>query len=265
MTFRTDVPRRNARPGHVSGPEPSSEPSPPGARLVQVPFTTLTDCRALPPERTQGPGRPPLLVALHGQGQSGARHARWMGGAVPPGFAAAFPDGFHAHEVRKPDRKARLGHGWYLFTGDQQAFADSLARSEEAFWRLVETLHVELGTDPGRLYLTGFSQGCYLTHILAVRSARHGPGPVAGWIGQSGRLKDEFLGEQLAAVAGRPVLLQHGRDDPATPMEFAERSARALERHGAQVELRLYDAGHVITREMVGDARAWLEAREPGA
>ena len=232
---------------------------------MQTPFTTLADCLALPAQRTAGSGRPPLLLALHGQGQSGRRHARWMGDAVPPNFAAAFPDGFHAHEVRKPGRPTRLGFGWYLFTGDQQAFADSLAASEEALWRLVDTLHAELGSDPDRVYLTGFSQGCYLTHCVAVRSASHGRAPVKGWVGQSGRLKDEFLGAELPSVAGRPVLLQHGRDDPATPVEFAERSARALGAHGAQVDLRLYDAGHVITREMVADAREWLAAREPGA
>ena len=258
MTFRTGPGRRNALPGHAG-------PGAPSVRHVQTPFTTLCDCLALPPQATTGSGRPPLLVVLHGQGQSGARQARWMGPAVPPGFASAFPDGFHAHEVRKPDRKPRLGYGWYLFTGDQQAFADSLARSEEAFWRLVEALHAELGSDPDRVYLAGFSQGCYLAHCVAVRSSECGPAPVKGWIGQSGRLKDEFLGAQLPSVAGRRVLVQHGRDDPATPVAFAERSARALTDHGAEVDLRLYDAGHVITPEMVADARAWLQAAEPDA
>ena len=78
----------------------------------------MTEARSRKPSRpTDGP--PPLLVALHGQGESGRRHAKWLSGAVPDHFVAAFPDGFHKHEVRRPERPIRIGCGWYLFTGDQ--------------------------------------------------------------------------------------------------------------------------------------------------
>lgn len=231
---------------------------------VWVPFTTPTRCLVRPPEQPRPGVRPPLLVALHGQGQSGARHAEWMGPAVPPHFASAFPDGFHSWEVRKPGRPPRLGHGWYLFTGDQEAFAESLAVSEEALWRLVDAAVAAVGADRRRVWLAGFSQGAYLAHCVAVRSCtRDDRPPVAGWIGQSGRLKHEFLEAELPSVAGRPVLVQHGRRDAALGPAAAERSATILSDHGADVTLRLYDAPHVITPEMVADARGWLAALAP--
>ncbi len=226
-------------------------------RTIELPFTTRTGCRIRP--APAGSARPPLLVSLHGQGQSGARQERWITPAVPDHFAAAFPDGFHKHEVRRPGRPIRLGYGWYLYTGDQDEFAASLAESEAALWRIVDAALEALGADPQRVYLSGFSQGAYLTHCAAVRAARR----VAGWIGQSGRLKAEFLGAELAGVAGKAVLIQHGRQDEALAPTAAEESAAILSRNGADVTLRLYDTGHIIAPEMVVDMRAWLEAREP--
>jgi phospholipase/carboxylesterase len=232
----------------VSPDGESAEPQ----RIVR-PFTTETACLLQPP-REPDAGRPPLLVALHGQSQSGERQRGWLLPGLPPHFAAAFPDGFHRHEVRQPGRPIRVGHAWYLYTGDQQAFANSLAESEQALWPLIDDAIEALGADPQRLYLCGFSQGAYLAHCVAVRT----PQRVAGWIAQCGRLKTEFLKARLAAVAGKPVLLQHGRDDEALPPRASEDSAAALVEHGARVTLRLYAGGHEITREMVTDLGAWL-------
>jgi len=228
-------------------------------RRVEIAFTTTSGC-AIEPPRAPRPGtRPPLLVCLHGQGQDGERQRRWMADAVPPHFAAAFPDGFHAHEVRAPGRPIRLGRAWYLYTGDQDAFAASLALAEEALWRLVDVVTEALETDPGRLYLAGFSQGGYLVHCAAVRA----PGRVAGWIAQSSRLKHELLRDELPGVAGKPVLIQHGERDASLDVARARESAAVLREHGARVDLRLYDADHRITPGMVADARGWLEAHEP--
>jgi phospholipase/carboxylesterase len=200
-----------------------------------------------------------LVVALHGQGQSGARQLHWMRGALPPHVAAAFPDGFHKHEVRGKDRPIRIGHAWYMFTGDQDSFVESLLEAEAALWPLVDRVAEALGADPARVYLAGFSQGAYLAHCAAVRA----PERLAGWIAQSGRLKTELLAPRLPGVKGKHVLIQHGRGDPNLPVKAAEDSAEALSSHGAHVSLKLYDAGHAITPEMVTDARAWLLDREP--
>jgi len=231
----------------------------PAPRELRVPFTTETRCLLAPP-RAPGRGRPPLLVSLHGQGQSGERQARWMVEAVPPHFAAAWPDGFHAHEVRKPERPIRLGFGWYLYTGDETAFRASLLESEAALWRLVDAAVAELGADPARVWLHGFSQGAYLTHCVACRQ----PSRVRGWIAQAGRLKWEFLGERIEGLADKPVLVQHGRLDQSLALERAERGVQVLRASGADVDFRVYEAGHAITPETVRDTREFLAAREPG-
>jgi phospholipase/carboxylesterase len=228
---------------------------------IEVPFTSRASCLLLGPEAppSSSGGKPPLLVALHGQDQSGARQRRWLQKALPPNFAAAFPDGFHKHEVRKPERPMRLGYAWYMFTGDQEAFNRSLQESEVGLWSLVDRALDSLDADPARVYLCGFSQGAYLTHCAAVRA----PQRVAGWVAQSGRLKTEFLADDLPGVKGKPVLIQHGRNDPHLPAGAADNSASALTEHGAEVTLLKYDSGHEITAPMVDDLRAWLIEREP--
>jgi phospholipase/carboxylesterase len=179
---------------------------------------------------------------------------------VPAHFASAWPDGFHAHEVRRPERPIRLGHAWYLFTGDEAAFRDSLVESEAALWRFIDAAVAELGADP-RVWLTGFSQGAYLAYCVAARA----PARVRGLVAQAGRLKWEFLGERIPALANMPVLVQHGRTDAAIAPDRAERSAQVLRDSGAQVELVLYDAGHVITPEMARDAHDFLLRHAPPA
>src|SRR5262249_166638 len=97
-----------------------------------------------------------------------------------------------------------------------------------------------------------------LAHCAAVRA----PQRVAGWVAQSGRLKLEFLRPWMAGVAGKPVLIQHGRIDPHLPPNSAETSAAALREAGAHVTLRLYDSGHAVSPGMAEDCRRWLEERE---
>ena len=89
------------------------------------------------------------------------------------------------------------------------------------------------------------------------------PGRVEGWVAQSGRLKLEFLRPWMAGVAGKPVLVQHGRVDPHLPPRSAEDSAAALAEHGALVTLQLYDSGHAISPAMAEDCRRWLLERAP--
>jgi len=236
----------------------SGPPDPSGERALSLPFTTRTRCLLLPP-RVPAAARPPLLISLHGQGQSGERQRRWMQPALPDHFAAAFPDGFHAHEVRKPGRPIRLGFGWYLYTGDETAFRASLLESEAALWRLVDAAAAELGADPARVWLHGFSQGAYLVHCVACRA----PSRLRGWIAQAGRLKWEFLGERIEGLAGKPVLVQHGRQDESLQLERAERGVDVLRASGADVTFRVYEAGHEITPQAVAEVKDFLLKHEP--
>ena len=227
---------------------------------LTVPLTTQVGCLLRPPARPEPGRRPPLVVVLHGQGESGARQARWMGPAIPEHCAAAFPDGLHKHEVRRPGRALRLGHGWYLYTPDDRpAFLASLEQAGATLWRLIDAALERLDADPERVVLAGFSQGAYTTHYAALTRLER----VRGWICQAGGFRPEYVGEPFPDLGGRPVLFQHGEQDEAIGPEVARQTADFLAAHGGAVDVRLYDTGHRIVPAMAEDARAWIEGVLP--
>jgi predicted esterase len=54
------------------------------------------------------------------------------------------------------------------------------------------------------------------------------------------------------------ALISSGKDDPIVPMENAERLAIMLREAGAEVTLRVQEAGHQLTRGDVAAAKTWL-------
>lgn len=226
-----------------------------GTRELRFELRSSSRCLAQPARAPREGERPPLIVFLHGQGQSGERQRRWMGAAVPDDFAAAFPDGFLPFEIRKPGKPVRIGHGWYLYSADRPAFLTSLREAVARVWALVDRACEELGADPTRVWFAGFSQGAYLTHTTAL----HGLDRVQGWIGQAGAFRADYAPTPAPDASGKPVLLQHGTLDEALPLDQAEATAELLRGFGANVQLATHECAHVITPEMAVEARAWLE------
>lgn len=247
----------HATPNAGSTPTAPSR-APAGPRTLSLPFGWQVDC-LLDVPGVPGSEPPALLVCLHGQGQDGARQRRWMTPAVPPTFAAAYPDGFHGLEVRRPERPVRIGRAWYHYsTEDRAAFLASLDRAVAGLWRVVDAALDTLGADPQRVFLAGFSQGAYLAHVAALRA----PERVAGWIAQAGGLRPDYVPGGLPALQRTPVLLQHGAQDPVTSPQAARDAAALLEAAGARVTLELPDGDHRISPAMTAGARAWLTRHE---
>lgn len=222
--------------------------------LLRRPFTHEVQTLLVPPASLTG-DPPPLFVDLHGQGQTGARQARWMGPAVPPGFAAAFPDGFYPLEVRRPERPIRIGRAWYHYsTDDRAAFLGHLDRAVDELWATVDAAVDALGADPARVFLGGFSQGGYLTHVACLRR----PERVAGWLVQMGGLRRDYVPGGLPDLSGKPVLVQQGSQDTSFTPAMAEEVMALLRGQGADVTLQTFDVAHVITPAMAEAARGWL-------
>lgn len=221
-------------------------------------FESVSRCRLQRAVDLRDGVRPPLLVCLHGQGQSGERQQRWMGPAVPAHFAAIFPDGFLPFEIRRPGKPARVGYGWYLYDADRDSFLESLREAVGRLWALIDQAVERLGADPQRIWLAGFSQGAYLTHTAAL----HGGARVQGWVGQAGGFRADYAPVPAPRLADTPVLIQNGSEDPAFTPQRADEVTELLSGYGAQVDRKSYPVGHVIVPEMAADARVWIEAAE---
>jgi poly(3-hydroxybutyrate) depolymerase len=190
----------------------------------QAPFTFEKEIKVtvrlqyllyLPPEyKPEGP-RWPLLVFLHGAGESGdnielvKRHG-------PPKL---IEQGKHFPFVVLSPQSP--GFGWNV----------------DAVAALIDEIVAGYHVDPDRVYLTGLSMGGFGTWSLASRypSKFAAIAPICGG-------GDPRWAESLKEL---PIWVFHGAKDPVVPLERSERMVEALKKLGADVRFTVYpEAGH---------------------
>ncbi len=171
----------------------------------------------------------PLVTALHGMGMNAEEFAELLAPLTELPIILFVPEGVHPFEIRAGGQM-RIGRAWYLYTGDEAEFVQSMKASGRHLRTLVDRVIAEVQVDPDRRVLLGFSQGGYCAGYLGIQHA--------------------------ARLAG---LLVHGRKDRAVPFKAAKQSEAALQAAGLDVELRSYDCGHHVTAEQIRDVKAWLK------
>ena len=158
----------------------------------------------------------PLVIVLHGGGGNGPRIANqtdFQAKADAEGFVAVFPTGQETDDG---------GHYWNAgpatddpvkaaLTGDDVAFIDAL----------IDRLTTELAIDEQRIYVTGFSNGAGLTHLLACALSDR----IAAAAAVSSGLSSEC--DPVSPVS---VLQMNGSEDP----HFAE--GGTIEVDGQQID-----------------------------
>jgi phospholipase/carboxylesterase len=184
---------------------------------------------------TENPSAP-LVVALHGNGTS--EHSMieispWL----PHG-----PVTYVA--VRAPIEHGR-GYAWYLDDGDLTDTVDWLLR-----W-------LDTEGDPDRpVLLIGFREGVTLAGTLVLAA----PERFAGAMLLYGALPEVPLPH--AALAGLPVFLAHGTEDPYTPADRLARTWDWLTTHsGAPVWAMRDPGGAQLAGDVVANLRTWLDDR----
>jgi phospholipase/carboxylesterase len=163
----------------------------------------------------------PMLVALHGYG-SGAEpfHTLWKQVTSSTGYVLVTPQG---------EEPTAEGIGWAWGTSGEEVIRRSIDAAAGA-------VHIERD----RIFLTGFSQGGWLTYDLALKHPRvfRGIAPLG-----AGRNLPDTSG--LDALRGTRVYIGHGDLEPG--LEDVRSLAAALRSHGCEVLLREYPGvGHSL-------------------
>ncbi len=210
-------------------------------------FETTVTLRSRVAVPAAAPGAP-LVLALHGWGMSERSFSRWLA----PAFAVAgrswwVPRGILPCEVRS----RRIGYGWYVFDGDQQALRASMDEARHYLAALAATARRALR--PSSLTLLGFSQGAYLASYAAL--AR--PDLFDAVVCCCGRPKTEFAPD-LGAARGVRFLVQTGARDESVPPDLVAKGVHPLREAGFDVEERRYEADHRLAPEMAVDAARWV-------
>ena len=112
------------------------------------------------------------------------------------------------------------------------------------------------GVPARRILLAGFSQGCAMALLSALRCEER----LAGVAGLSGYLPLANLTatERQGANADLPVFLAHGQLDPVVPMAAGVATRELLRALGHGVDWHEYPIGHSVSVEELEALRRWV-------
>lgn len=190
---------------------------------------------------------PPLLLALHGWGQNAPRFLRdfaTLRGHNILVCAPQAPNQFYLDMATK-----KVGFHWLTVYEKAQGIADTNSFLQCLLERLKETHPF----DHRRIYLMGFSQGV----SMAWRFAVSGLVAPVGFIHVAADLPPD-VEERLPNCTPFPVLLARGREDSLIPESLMSAAKEALARNHYPCDEFDYDAGHVLTEELVLRISAWI-------
>lgn len=226
---------------------PSTPPGP------TVPATASLVCVHQPP-RAPSPGKPPLLVLLHGIGTDEHDLAP-LAAHLDPRFAVV--------SVRAPHSQGPGRNAWFdLQLGPGGATTFDAAQAENSRLRLlgfIDEAVAAMNADPRRVYLAGFSQG----GIMALAVGLTSPGKVAGVVAMSSRLlpQTKAMLAPVDQLRGLPVLVVHGTQDPVLPVADGRASRDFLATLPVILTYREFPMGHTITAESLATVDGWLRER----
>jgi phospholipase/carboxylesterase len=205
-----------------------------------------------------GPHPRTTLIVLHGLGADGFDFVPICGeldlAALGP-VRYVFP---HA-----PTRPVTINGGytmraWYdILVTDLVRHEDEtgLRQSQQQIAELIDRER-ERGVPAERIVVMGFSQGCAMALMTALRY----PHRLGGAVGLSGYLPLAALttAERSTANADLPVFMAHGTQDPIVPHARGAASRDALRALGHEVAWQEYPMPHSVCAEEVEALNAWL-------
>ena len=113
---------------------------------------------------------------------------------------------------------------------------------------------------PGKALLLGFSEGGGMTYRCGLGRAEM----FAGLAALSATLPGaDELDPLLPADRSQPIFVAHGRYDQMIAESTAYAAKDYLETAGYSPELHVYDMGHEISGELLGDLVPWIASVLP--
>lgn len=181
----------------------------------------------------------PLVFVLHGRGADAndlADLAPMLDS--PPGYRFLLPNAPRAWEAAPGQT---FGFTWFDGWPPQ---GNSFIESRKLVLDFIDAAAALYPTPPGKIILSGFSQGALMALDVGFRTAQK----IAGIVGMSGALFEKDMGE-LKHRKGTPVMIIHGTDDEVIPVRAARRTRRFLQENGIEPEYHEFPMAHHITEE----------------
>lgn len=180
---------------------------------------------------TQPSSEKPLLVILHGRGDSAKGFESFKEELGIPGLNILLlnaPDPYYT------------GYSWYDLPPHQ---LPGIIRSRNLLTQIFDEL-IKNGFKAKKIILLGFSQGCLMTLDFGSRYSS----TLAGYIGISGYCYDvnQLLLESRKENLNANWLITHGLLDPVLPIEKTRNQILELKKHHFNIEYFEYEKSHTI-------------------
>jgi phospholipase/carboxylesterase len=201
----------------------------------------------------EGDGPFPTVIALHGWGAS-AHDLLGLSPILLQGRALVLcPQGPVAFDVGG----GMAGHGWFPISGGRPIDGAELRRGAAALETFVDEALARYPADTARVVLLGFSQGGVMAYDLFLRQPERfaGLAALSSWLPKS--LAD--AAPRSEALAGRPVLVMHGTQDPMIDVERGRESREQLRALHVDLVYREYEMGHEIAPPALRELVGWFE------
>lgn len=184
------------------------------------------------------------LLLLHGTGGN-ERDLLPVGQYLAPGAGLLSPRG-KVLEHGMPRFFRRLAEGVF-------DLEDLKLRTQELL-AFIREASEQYEFDAKDLIAVGYSNGANIAASLLLTE----PNALGGAVLLRPMLP--FMPATPPNLQGKPVLIAAGRQDQVIPAASTAQLASLLRESGAQLDERIYPAGHGLTQQDLDDAKAWLAA-----
>ncbi len=200
--------------------------------------------------RERVPGKPPLLLLLHGFGSNEQDLFS---------LAPYLDKRFLCVSARAPVAIGAGAYCWFNLEFTPEGINADLEQAQRTLEMLpvfIDELIEAYEVDASCVYLAGFSQGAMMSYGLLLTR----PELIAGVVAMSGRVPDVLLEQthDVKALDGTPVLVTHGIYDPVLPVEHGREANKYLGTLPVELSYREYPMGHEVNAESLRDVTVWL-------
>ncbi|MHC4225332.1 MAG: TPR end-of-group domain-containing protein [Planctomycetota bacterium] len=225
-----------------------------GKRLL-VAAPVVASVRVVEPEAMDPRVRYPVLIGLHGFGDSGESFAGlFVKRGIQQDFLFVAAEAPYALAIGD-----RVGYGWYLRSPevDRPTSLHSQRLAMHYVMKVLEAVRQNYLIDERSIFLMGYSQGAGIASSVGMRQPQvfRGVIPIGGWFSPG-----EYTSTEVARAVGHGrFLVCHSPDDKVVPFKFASEAVKFLGEKGIAHRLIRYPGGHSLPKDLLTKIVTWMK------